>query len=247
MFCFKCGAQLLDGSLFCTFCGQKQPLIADGKIVEAPTADPTPVNESGNTADNTEWESWGDDDEDEARFTEDGAMIIPKEVAESGRVLALKWFETHQDSGNYAIEDGTAIIRSLAGDEEYFLFVSNTIIRSITIPESVTEIGKYAFLGCTLLTSINIPDSVTEIGSSAFESCTSLSSINIPDSVTKIGYEAFKDCTSLTSINIPDSVTKIDRYAFNGCTSLNISIPASLTDIADDAFEGCASVKRRLY
>ena len=44
----------------------------------------------------------------------------------------------------------------------------------VTIPDSVTEIGSYAFYGCTSLTSITIPDSVTVIGDGAFENCESL-------------------------------------------------------------------------
>ena len=78
---------------------------------------------------------------------------------------------------------------------------------SITIPNSVTEIGLRAFAGCTGLTSITIPNSVTEIGAYAFEGSTGLTSITIPNSVTRIGRYAFSGCTGLTSITIPNSVT----------------------------------------
>ena len=44
---------------------------------------------------------------------------------------------------------------------------------------------------CTSLTSVTIPNSVTSIGRCAFYGCTSLTSITIPDSVTSIGDEAF--------------------------------------------------------
>ncbi len=44
----------------------------------------------------------------------------------------------------------------------------------ITIPNSVTSIGNYAFCECSSLTSVTIPNSVTSIGSSAFEYCSSL-------------------------------------------------------------------------
>ena len=42
---------------------------------------------------------------------------------------------------------------------------------SITIPNSVTSIGSYAFAYCYNLTSITIPNSVTSIESYAFYSC----------------------------------------------------------------------------
>ena len=93
-------------------------------------------------------------------------------------------------------------------------------ITSITIPDSVTYIGDYAFRKCSSLTSVTIGNGVTYIGKYAFYNCTSLASITIPNNVTSIGYNAFKGCTSLTSITIPDSVTSIDDHAFDGCPNL---------------------------
>lgn len=71
-----------------------------------------------------------------------------------------------------------------------------------TIPNSVTEIGGYAFSNNNNLTSITIPDSVTTIGEGAFYSCGSLTSITIPQSVKSIGEGAFNSCSSLNSINV---------------------------------------------
>ena len=110
---------------------------------------------------------------------------------------------------------------------------------NVTIPDSVTSIGNYAFYYCTSLTSVTIPDSVTSIGYDAFENCTSLTSVTIPASVTSIGYDAFENCTSLTSVTIPDSVTSIRNYAFYYCTSLtSVTIPSSVTSIGGYAFRG---------
>ena len=50
----------------------------------------------------------------------------------------------------------------------------------ITILDSVTSIGKYAFTGCSGLTSIVIPDGVTSIGKWAFCGCSGLKEIRIP-------------------------------------------------------------------
>ena len=109
--------------------------------------------------------------------------------------------------------------------------------KNYKIPDSVTEIGRYAFKDCTSLTSITIPNGVTSIGESAFGGCTSLTSITIPNSVTNIDASAFRDCTSLTSITIPNSVTEIGWWAFDGCTSLtSITIPNSVTSIGKKAF-----------
>ncbi len=49
------------------------------------------------------------------------------------------------------------------------------------LPASVTQIGGLsALLGCASLASITLPASVTQIGRSAFQGCASLASITLP-------------------------------------------------------------------
>ena len=134
---------------------------------------------------------------------------------------------------NIAIPDSVTDIGDYAF--EYCCSLSNMVI-----PNSVTSIGDYAFYGCRSLSNIVIPDSVTKIGDYTFSVCSSLSKIVIPNSVTKIGDYAFSDCSSLSKIVIPNSVTKIGDYAFSDCSSLSkIVIPNSVTDIGDYAFAHC--------
>jgi len=91
-------------------------------------------------------------------------------------------------------------------------------VTSITIPNSVTSIGTYAFYECKGLTSITIPNSVTSIGNGAFGECVALTSITIGNSVTSIGEGAFNNCKNLTSITIPNTVISIASSAFNECS-----------------------------
>ena len=115
-------------------------------------------------------------------------------------------------------------------------------LTSITIPNSVTNIGTGAFGNCNF-TSVTIPNSVTTIGSGAFSSCYSLTSIAIPNSVTNIGREVFYYCTSLTSVTIPNSVTSIGSFAFSYCNKLaSVTIPSSVSSIGERAFYGCSSL-----
>ena len=115
---------------------------------------------------------------------------------------------------------------------------------SITIPNSVTSIGSYAFSDCSGLTSVEIPNSVTSIGQSAFEDCSSLTRIEIPNSVTSIGWSAFNGCSSLTSVEIPNSVTEINPYTFSGCHGLtSLTLGSSVTSISSDAFRYCDGLK----
>jgi hypothetical protein len=81
---------------------------------------------------------------------------------------------------------------------------SGTSLTGVTIPNSVTTIGIYAFSGCKILANVTIPNSVTTIANAAFLGCTSLTSVTIPDSVTRIGNVAFSGCTALTAFVIPD-------------------------------------------
>ena len=92
-------------------------------------------------------------------------------------------------------------------------------LTSVTISDSVTNIGSSAFRDCSSLTSVTIPNSVTSIGDFAFNGCSSLTSVTIPNSVTSIGGCAFEGCSSLTSVTIPDSVTNIGSYAFDDCSN----------------------------
>ncbi|GHV88181.1 hypothetical protein AGMMS50267_05410 [Spirochaetia bacterium] len=116
-------------------------------------------------------------------------------------------------------------------------------LASVTIGDSVTSIGNYAFSGCSDLASVTIPDIVTSIGSSAFSGCSSLASVTIGDSVISIGNTAFYGCSSLASVTIGDSVTSIGNEAFNSCSSLaSVTIPDSVTSIGNTAFSGCSSL-----
>ena len=113
-------------------------------------------------------------------------------------------------------------------------------LTSVTIGNSVTSIGGWAFYGCSGLTSVTIGNSVTSIRDWAFGGCSGLTSVTIPDSVTSIGNSAFCGCSGLTSVTIPDSVTSIGERAFYECSGLiSVTIPDSVTSIGSHAFFNC--------
>ena len=129
------------------------------------------------------------------------------------------------------------------GDGSFDVHVCKSL-KSVTIPDSVTRIGKYAFSGCNKLENVTIPDSVTTIDSNAFSRCNNLENITIPDSVTSIGDSAFSDCRSLDSITIPNSMTSISDNAFIDCWALtSVTIPPTVTSLGDYAFSGCRSLE----
>ena len=130
---------------------------------------------------------------------------------------------------------------------------SNSLIlgcKNTVIPNTVTEIGDYAFAGCYGLESVTIPKGVTAIGNSAFTSCYSLTSVSIPNSVTFIGDYAFDGCTALMSIVVESGNPYYDSR--NNCNAIiktptntlitgckNTVIPNTVTAIGNGAFRGC--------
>lgn len=113
-------------------------------------------------------------------------------------------------------------------------------ITSVTIPDSVTSIGDFAFQGCAKLTSPDLPNGISSFGWGVFYGCQSIVNIELPDTLTSIGRSSFEDCTNLVSIEIPEGVESIGHYMFSGCKSLAyVKIPDSVTSIGNYAFRYC--------
>ncbi len=100
---------------------------------------------------------------------------------------------------------------------------------SITLPNTITSIGDWAFCGTEMdtyapaITTITIPNSVKTIGKYAFHRCYSLRTVVIGDGVTTIGESAFQRCYNMNEITLGKSVTSIGAYAFyfNGTYEVN--------------------------
>lgn len=141
--------------------------------------------------------------------------------------------------------------------------IHHTKIHSVTIPQSVTSIGKDAFAQCRALQSLTIDDAATSIGDWAFDECYKLTTLSLGKKITTIGDYAFYDCRILNNVTIPqrvtsigdqafgccygmdsftikDAATSIGEYAFFDCQSLTtLSLGENITTIGDDAFRSC--------
>ena len=148
--------------------------------------------------------------------------------------------------GNIVIPDGATAVGQGA-------FLNFLAMRSLTIPEGVTEIrGDFfseeptgAFSGCAHLHTVRLPESLREIGCWAFSGCKDLKNLILPSGVVKIGNRAFQGCESLRNMTIPGGVTEIDYGVFMGCKNLlAVELPDGVSVIREYAFADCAALSR---
>lgn len=117
--------------------------------------------------------------------------------------------------------------------------LAKSAVKSITIPATVTTIGKYAFTGCDNLKDITVPSTVTQIGTGAWKDCLSLEKVTIYSRIESIPDNMFDGCTKLGSVSLQPTVKSIGNNSFANCASLtSFSFPASLVSIGDKAFYG---------
>ena len=141
-------------------------------------------------------------------------------------------------------------------------------LKTVTIGDCVTSIGKKAFLSCISLTSITIPNSVISIGDRAFDRCYSLQEITIGDNISYIGHNAFsgtaweKRATEddllylnnwligkhpnkrVKSIKIKEGTRGVAAGAFKDNSSLKkVRMNEELEYICAEAFANCGSLQ----
>jgi hypothetical protein len=148
-------------------------------------------------------------------------------------------------------------------------FTGCTSLKSVDLTyNTIKYIDTQAFEGCTGMSTITLPDSVTNIGFAAFANCTSLAFVHIPATIVDIDLNAFYRCTSLKSldfagnatytlntaaegdtagdgINDAKSMVLIDNgtklyFVLPGCSAF--TIPTTVTEISVNAFASCTFI-----
>jgi hypothetical protein len=133
------------------------------------------------------------------------AIVIPDSVTSIAERAfdgcgALTEITVHENNTHYRSENGVLFNKEKT---ELLRYPEGKTETTYSIPDSVTEIGKWAFYCCRNLTDMTIPGNVTCVEVGAFSACYDLTTIVIPESVTSIGYDAFGGCSSLTSMTLP--------------------------------------------
>lgn len=128
-------------------------------------------------------------------------------------VLLFYNYEAGRDR-DIVIRDGTKIIADYA---LYHPFVSTGVyVESVSIPDSVTIIGDYAFDGFSNVKNLKLPSNLVYIGDFAFNYWNGISQLEIPNSVEEIGELAFNQCTNLSEITLGENIKKIQWNSLLG-------------------------------
>ena len=146
---------------------------------------------------------------------------------------------------------------------------SNTKIKKVIIPDSVSTINISAFANCEALTEIRMPKELTNVYNHAFENCKAIKEVSVRNvydyafsgcvNLEKVSFtlssyntavtvksHAFENCTSLKELVFAEKTTKISvsSYGFAGCTALKKwSVPRAMLDISYFGFANCTSLE----
>lgn len=212
------------------------------------------------TAGNLKYNTTGDDTVEVVGMVnplpEPGELVIPAKVT--------------YDSKEYTV---TAIGESAFRGENLFgkpeNYLQGKSIKSVKLPDSITQIGQYAFkecsniegefklspnlttlgsyafYGCEKMESIEIPASMQTIYQSTFEKCTNLKTVTLHEGLINIGNptsgygDVFAKCSSLTEIDLPSTLQFIGSCAFDRTGLTKIEIPDNVITIKYQAFNSC--------
>ena len=139
------------------------------------------------------------------------------------------------------------------------LYINNTLVTDITVPNTVTQILPYVFFNCTSITNVTIADSVTVIGLSAFNGCSEITEITLGNGLTSIRNATFWACSSLQRVNYTGTIADWCNIEFVSASSnpmyyakglyidgvdvtSNLVIPEGVSEIKNFAFSNCTAM-----
>ena len=168
-----------------------------------------------------------------------GATMLPDSAFRYDKSLAEVNFRPDlnrlTDVGDYAF-DGSALV-------------------SVSLPNSVTSIGKGAFAGNAALRSVHLGSGLTSIGESAFVDASNLASLSVAPTNSAFSVEdgvlyskgdtgrtlvLYMPTNGASEFTVPDGTVAIADTAFAHNMSLRrVVLPEGLTTIGYGAFDGC--------
>ena len=168
------------------------------------------------------------------------------------------------NDSNFIIK-GTCLIKYIGNERDVIVpdgitrisgnCFSMTKIETVTLPETVEDIGHYAFAFCRHLSWINLVNGIRSIGDNAFYGCINLFYINcnstdtttlfLPKNLECLGKYAFAGL-NVEAIKFNGTKIKtISKHCFSYCYNLHsVYLPNCLAEIESCAFEGNRSLKK---
>lgn len=114
-----------------------------------------------------------------------------------------QWLEDWYATGQEFLIVGDGILLAYNGSDSH-----------VTIPEGVKKIAPYVFYKHNGIVSVSLPDSLVEVGEAAFSGCTNLEDVFGGTNIEVIKDRAFYEC-SLQTVKITDAVESIGLLAFD--------------------------------
>ena len=211
------------------------------------------------TVDNLKYNTTGDDTVEVVGMVnplpEPGELVIPAKVTYDSKEYTVTAIgENAFYAANFGQYDNTAQGKSIKSVE-----LPNTITQigqsafnncsniegEFKLPPNLATLGSYAFYGCEKMESIEIPASMQTIYQSTFEKCTNLKTVTLHEGLINIGNptsgygDVFAKCSSLTEIDLPSTLQFIGSCAFDRTGLTKIEIPDNVITIKYQAFNSC--------
>lgn len=168
-----------------------------------------------------------------------GGVVLTSEI---GASIGAYAFAAYANAGNIWKKATSLTIPNSVTSIGAYAFYDWSAAKSLTLPSNITTIASYCFQGWVEATSLTIPNTVTSIQTYAFQGWVKSTSLTLSDSLLSVGAAAFQSWSALTSLVIPNSVTTISDSAFQNATSLlSLTLGSGLTTIGAASFVNLTS------
>lgn len=142
-----------------------------------------------------------------------------REQINAGNVTTLDLADVRIVSGGEAYNESYTTANDVLGD---YMFADCSKLRTVTLPKTITSIGKYAF-SKTGISKADIPNTVTRLGHASFADCNSLRTIVIGSRVSRLDQAVFYNSSSITTAYVkPKTPPSLDAYIFTARPTIRV-------------------------
>ena len=168
--------------------------------------------------------------DDDPSLDENAMYYETEYYGNENSVAITKYIGNEKNVTIPSVINGRNVVALLDG-----VFLSNTGVETVVIPEGVKQIGENCFNNCSHLKSVVLPDSLEKIGNFAFYRCMLLENISIGEDLSEIGNSVFGECYALSSFTVSDkngAYSSLDGVLYNKQRTKLYCYPANKADIA---------------